>query len=73
MAQANEKPHKTHNRLIKELNRLKTDLNNESDIDTDLTKRHLRSRTLVAPIPRVPSPSQMTTVDTTGPIPTSPR
>ena len=67
MVQANEKPDKTHNRLIKELNRLRTVLNNEGDIDTDLTKRQLRSRTLVAPTPRVPSPSQMTTVDTTGP------
>ena len=67
MAQANEKPDKTHNRLIKELNRLKTDLNNEGDIDTDLTKRQLRSRMLVAPTPRVPSHSQTITVDTTGP------
>ena len=46
---------------------MKTDLNKEGDIDTDLTKRQLRSRMLVAPTPRVPSPSQMTTVNTTGP------
>ena len=65
--QVKEKPDKTHDRLIKELNRLKTDLNNEGDIDTDLTKRQLRSRTLVGPTPRVPSPSHMTTEDTTGP------
>ena len=46
---------------------MKTDINNEDGIDTDLTKRQLRSRMLVAPTPRVPSPSQMTTLDTTGP------
>ena len=67
MLQANKKPDKTHDRLIKELNRLKTALNNEGDIDTDLNKRQLRSRTLIPPTPRVPSPSQMTTMDTTGP------
>ena len=66
MVQANERPNKTHDRLIKKLNRLKTDLNNEGIIDTNLTKRQLRSRTLVTPTPRVPSPSQMTTMDTTG-------
>ena len=53
MVQANEKPDKTHDRLIKELNRLKTDLNNDGGIDTDLPKRQLRSRMLVAPTPRV--------------------
>ena len=58
MAQANEKPDKMHDRLIKELNRLNIDLNNEGDIDTNLTKRQLRSRTLVAPTPRVRSPRQ---------------
>ena len=52
---------------MKELNRLKTDLNNEGNVDTDLTRRQLRSRILVAPTPRVPSPSQMTAVDTTEP------
>ena len=67
MAQANKKPEKIHDRLIKELNKLKTHLNNKSDIDTNLTKRQLRSRTLVTPTPRVPSPSQMTTVNTPGP------
>ena len=66
MVQANEKPDKTHNRLIKELIRLKTDLNNEGDIDTDLTKRQLRSRMLVTPTPRVLSPRQTILVDTTG-------
>ena len=35
MAQANEKPDKTHDRLIKELKRLKTDLSSEDDIDTN--------------------------------------
>ena len=55
MVQANEKHDKIHNRLLKELNRLKTDLNNEADIDTDLTKRQLRSRMLVASTPRVPN------------------
>ena len=67
MVEANENPDKTHGMLIKELNRLKTDVNNKGDIDTDLTKRQLRSRTPVIPTPRVPSHSQMTTVDTTGP------
>ena len=72
MAQANNKPDKTHNRLMKELNRLKTDLNSEGNIDTDLTKRQLRSRMLVAPTPRVPSPRQMNTVDNTGPSSNTP-
>ena len=63
MAQT-KKPDKTHDRLIKELNRLKTDLNNKGNMDTDLTKRQLRSRMLVVP---TLSPSQTTTVDTTGP------
>ena len=67
MAQANEKPDKTHDMLIKKLNKLKTDLTSEGDIDTDLTKRQLRSKTLVAATTRAPSPSQTTTVDTTGP------
>ena len=66
MMEANEKPEKTHDRLIKELNRLKTDLNNEGDIDTDVAKRQLRSRMLVAPTPRVPSPRETISVDTTG-------
>ena len=39
MAETNEKPDKTHDRLIKELKRLKTDLNNDSNMDTDLTER----------------------------------
>ena len=38
MAQANEKPDKTHDRLIEELNRLKTDLNYVGDMDFDLIK-----------------------------------
>ena len=67
MAQANEKPDKTHNSLIKELNMLRADLNNEDNMDTDLTKRQLRSRTLVVPTPRVLCPSQTTTVDTPDP------
>ena len=54
MAQANERPDKTHNRLMKELNRLKTDLNSEGYIDTDLTKEQLRSRTLVVPTLKSP-------------------
>ena len=66
MAQANEKPGKTHDKLIKELNRLKTDLNNEGDIDTDLTKRQLRSRMLLVPTPRALSPRHMFSVDITG-------
>ena len=45
---------------------MKTDLINEDNIDTDLTKRQLRSRMLVAPIPRILSPRQMISVDTTG-------
>ena len=65
MTQANKKSDKTHVRLIKELNRLKTDLNNEGDIDIDLTKRQLRSRTLVLLTPRGLSSSQITTVDNT--------
>ena len=65
MAQACEKPDKTHDRLMKELNRLKTDLNNDGNINTDLTRRQLRSKVLVAPTPRVLSPSQMITVDIT--------
>ena len=35
-------------------------------MDTNLTKRQLRSGTLVAPTPRVLSPRQMISVDTTG-------
>ena len=58
---------------MKELNRLKTDLNSKGNIDTDLTKRQLRSRTLVAATPIVPSPSQMATVDTTGPNSNTPQ
>ena len=54
MAQANEKPDKTHDKLTKELNKLKIDLNNEGNMDTDLTKRQLRSRMIVVPTPRGP-------------------
>ena len=46
---------------------MKTDLNSEGNIDTDITKRELRSRMLVAPTSRIPSPCQKTTVDITGP------
>ena len=35
----------------------KTDLSKEGNMDTDLTERQLRSRTLAAPTPRVLSPS----------------
>ena len=73
MVQANAKPDKTHNRLIKELNRLKTDLNNKGNMDTDLTEGQLRSRMLDVPTPRVLSPSQMTTVDTTDPYSNTPQ
>ena len=73
MAKANEKPDKTHDRLMKELNKLKTDLNNEGNMDTDLTRRHLRSRMLVVPTPKVLSPSQMATVDTTEPHSNTPQ
>ena len=52
---------------MKELNRLKTYLNDEGKMDTALARRQLRSRMLVAPTPRVLSPSQMTMVDTTEP------
>ena len=38
MVGANNKPDKTHDKLTKELNRLKTDLNNEGNMDTDLYK-----------------------------------
>ena len=62
MAQANEKPDKTHDKLTKELNKLKIDLNNEGNMDTDLTKRQLRSRMIVVPTPRVLNASQMATV-----------
>ena len=67
MAQANEKPYKTQDELTKELNKLKIDLNNKGNMDTDLTKRQLRSRTIVVPTPRVLNASQMTIVDTTDP------
>ena len=73
MTQTNERPGITHDRLMKELNRFKTDLNSEGNIDTDLTKRQIRSRTLVVSTPRVPSPSQMTTVGTTGPNSNTPQ
>ena len=36
-------------------------------MDADLTKRQLRSRTLIVPTPRVFSPIQLTTLDTTDP------
>ena len=72
MVQANDKPDKTHDRLTKELNKLKTDLNNEGNMDTDLSKRQLRSRSIVVPMPRVPTFGQMTTVDTTVPNPLPP-
>ena len=39
MVQANGKPDNTHNRLSKELNRFGMDLNNEGNLDIDLTKR----------------------------------
>ena len=52
MAQANNKPDKTHDRLTKEVNRLKTDLNNEGNMDADLST------------PGVPNTGQTTTVDT---------
>ena len=70
--QANEKHNKTHDKLTKELNKLKIDLNNEGNMDTDLTKRWLRSRTIVVPTPRVLNASQTVTVDTpiSRPIPT---
>ena len=35
MTEENDKPNKTHDRLTKELNKLKTDLNNEGNMDTD--------------------------------------
>ena len=73
MVQANEKPDQTHDGLMKELNRLKTDLNNEDNMDTDLTKRQLSSRTLVVSTPRALSPSQTTTVVTTGPYSNTPQ
>ena len=73
MAQTNEKPDKTHVKLNKELNRLKTDLNNEGNMDTDLTKRQLKSRMLVVFTPRVLSPSQMTAVDTANPHSNTPQ
>ena len=47
MAQANDKPHKAHGRLNKELNKLETDLNNEGNMDTNLSKRKLRGRSIV--------------------------
>ena len=56
--QANEKPDKTHDNLTKELNRLKIDLNNKGTMDTDFTKRQLRSRTIVLSSPRVCNASQ---------------
>ena len=43
------------------------DLNNKGNIDTDLTKTQLRSRTLVVSTPRVLCASQTTTVNTTNP------
>ena len=65
MAQANEKPDKIDDKLTKELNKLKIDLNNEGNTDTDLTKGELRSRTIEVPTPRVLSASQMAKVNTT--------
>ena len=58
---------------MKELNRLKTDLNNEGNMDTDLTRRQLRCRMLVMPTCRVLSPSQMTRVDITEPHSNTPQ
>ena len=49
-----KKPDKTHDRLIKEFNKLKADLNNKGNMDTDLTKRQLRSRMLVVLTPGAP-------------------
>ena len=42
MVQANEKPDKTHDKLTKELNKLKVDLNHEGNMDTDLTKETVK-------------------------------
>ena len=67
MVQANEKPDKTHDMLTKELNKLKTDLNNEGNMDTDLTKRQVRSTMIVVPTHIVHNASQVTTVNTTDP------
>ena len=67
MAQANKRPDKTHNKLIKEPDRLKTYLNDKGSTDIDLDKRQLRSRMIVAPTPRVFNVSQMTIVDTIDP------
>ena len=36
-------------------------------MDTDLSKRQLRSRSIAVSTPRVPTTGQMTTVDTTVP------
>ena len=73
MAQANKKPDKTHDKLTKELNKLKTDLNNEGNMGTDLTKRQLGRITIEEPTPRVLNASQMATVDTTDPQSNTPQ
>ena len=73
MAQANEKPDKTHDKLTKELNKLKIDLNNEGNMDTDLTKRQLRSRMIVVPTPRVLNASQNGYSNTTDPQSNTPQ
>ena len=67
MGQANDKPNNRHDGLTKELNRLKTDLNNEGNMDTDLSKRWLRSKLIAVSTSRVPTTGQTTTVDTTVP------
>ena len=71
--QANDKPNKIHDRLTKELKRLKTDLNNEGYMDTDLSTRQLRSRSIALSLPRVPNTGQTTTKDTTSPIQLHPK
>ena len=67
MAQASNKTDKTHDRLTKELNRLKTNINNEGNMDTDLSKGQLRSRSIAVSTSRVPNTGQTATVDTTVP------
>ena len=62
-----ERPIKQQDELPKKLNQLKIDLNNESNTDTDLTRRQLRSRIILVPTPRVLNASQTATVDTTDP------
>ena len=67
MAQTNDKPNKTCDRLTIKLNRLTTDLNNEGNMDADVSIRWLRSRSIAVSTLGISNTGQMTTVETTFP------